>query len=323
MGKRALEELPGSWDEPGLLEIYATAVEHGTPCQRELHSETNGIKGWFQVIASPLEGGLPAIWFADVTERKRQEQALRDADRRKDEFLATLAHELRNPLAPIRQGVAVADNDRANDSQRQWASSVVRRQVEHMALLLEDLLDVSHITRGTLSLRKKALELRIVVSAAVETARPLIESRRHNLTVEVPETLTLMGDPLRLSQIFANLLTNAAKYTPAGGTIRLVVSASDRAVIVRVEGNGVGLNAEDMPFLSKIFSQTRSGREQARAGWESALRSRRAWPKCTAAASRQRAPEPAKGARPPSACRLATCLRSSRARTNLASRASS
>ena len=265
LGQRVAEVLPGTWEEPGLLRMYAAAIEKQEPFERELRSDANGIVGWFQLVASPLEDML-AVWFADITERKEQERALQEAGRRKDEFLATLAHELRNPLAPIRQAAAIADNERASDAQRRWGYSVIERQVQHMSLLLDDLLDVSRITRGTLSLRKQAVELRDVVSAAIETARPLMDSRHHQLQVDVPDALALNADPLRLSQILANLLTNAAKYTPSGGTIRLAAERQHRTLIVRVADTGIGLRDEDMPRLFHMFSQVRSSHEHSQGG---------------------------------------------------------
>src|SRR5690606_17603288 len=145
----------------------------------------------------------------DISRLKRTEEALRDADRRKDEFLATLAHELRNPLAPIRNAVRILDMPAANDDQRQWSQEVIARQVHHMALLLDDLLDVSRITRGQLELRKAAVDLDEIISTALETARPLIEAKQHTLKVEAPASpVSLHADPLRLSQVLSNLLTN-------------------------------------------------------------------------------------------------------------------
>jgi PAS domain S-box-containing protein len=265
VGRNVLDVVPGTWDDPGLFEMYVASIERQTPCAREVKSEANGIAGWFQIIASPLEGKL-AIWFTDITERKNQEEALRDADRRKDEFLATLAHELRNPLAPIRQATAIAASKRASEDQREWGFSVIQRQVEHMALLLDDLLDVSRITRGTLTLRKQTVDLRSIVSAAAETARPLIETRRHQLRLDVPEGVALVADPLRLSQILANLLTNAAKYTLPGGTIRLSAQVEGRIVCMRVEDNGIGLRPQDLPLIFQMFAQVRSTSDHAQGG---------------------------------------------------------
>jgi signal transduction histidine kinase len=156
----------------------------------------------------------------EVADRQAAEAALREADQRKDEFLATLAHELRNPLAPIRHAVKVLEAPRADERQRQWGREVIARQVQRMALLLDDLLDVSRVTRGRFELKKDFVDLASLVASAVETARPLIESKQHLFTIELPaQPVQLEVDPLRMSQALSNLLTNAAKYTDAGGTM--------------------------------------------------------------------------------------------------------
>jgi K+-sensing histidine kinase KdpD len=148
---------------------------------------------------------------AQLATRERAEASLRDSDRRKDEFLATLAHELRNPLAPIRQAVNISQNPGATEAQKHWSHEVITRQVQHMSLLLDDLLDISRITRGTLELRRKRTQLANVVESAVETARPAIDAKRHELGVHLPHQPVLLDvDPLRLSQVLSNLLTNAA-----------------------------------------------------------------------------------------------------------------
>ena len=196
--------------------------------EAERQSEADGNQSWYHIVASPLDGDL-AVWFADITQRKLQERALIEADRRKDEFLATLAHELRNPLAPIRQAATIARNENATDAQKRWSSNVIERQVQHMSLLLDDLLDVSRITHGTLQLRKQQTDLQSIVSAAVETARPLIDERQHQLILEVPDDLQMNCDPLRLAQVLSNLLTNAAKYTNPPGTIRVAARSRKRA----------------------------------------------------------------------------------------------
>jgi PAS domain S-box-containing protein len=263
IGRRVENDFPGAWGEPGLFEGYVSVISNQQSFQTELRASKGG--SWFRIIATPLEDAV-AVWFADITERKRQEHALQDADRRKDEFLATLAHELRNPLAPIRQAALIARNGQVSDTQRLWAHSIIERQVQHMSLLLDDLLDVSRITRGTLSLRKQVVALRTIVNSAVETARPLIDSRNHVLEVEVPAGLQLEADPLRLSQILANLLTNAAKYTPHGGRIRLRAQVEQGAAVVRVEDTGIGLAPEDMQRIFEMFSQADSSSESVHAG---------------------------------------------------------
>src|SRR5882762_9111670 len=155
----------------------------------------------------------------DISERKRAEQALREGDRRKDEFLALLAHELRNPLAPIRYALATSRKAGRTLEQQKRAEEVIERQVAHMSRLLDDLLDVSRITHGTLELKKSRTELTLVLGAAIEAARPILDSKHHTLSLDLPkQTVRLEADPVRLAQVFSNLLINAAKYTDAGGS---------------------------------------------------------------------------------------------------------
>jgi signal transduction histidine kinase len=192
----------------------------------------------------------------DVTERLRALQALKDADRRKDEFLATLAHELRNPLAPIRQGVLVAKAPNASPERHRWALDVIERQSRHMAWLLDDLLDVARIAQGRLQLRRKRVTLASVVDAAVETARPLIDARRHRLAVRLPtDAPALDADPLRLAQVVSNLLSNAAKYTDEGGVIELEAAADAAGVVMRVRDTGIGLAPVSRETIFEMFSQ--------------------------------------------------------------------
>lgn len=252
---------------PGLLVLLAGTVNATMQLAPTGRFYITGTVDRFSLLAFILTGlFLVFIGHRLRTISRREYDGLREADRRKDEFLATLAHELRNPLAPIRQAALVAASERAGDAQKRWACTVIERQVQHMSLLLDDLLDVSRITRGALALRKQQVGVQAVVGAAVETARPLIDSRCHQLVIDVPETLQIHCDPLRLAQVFANLLTNAAKYTPAGGTIRLVAEQSERLVVVRVIDNGIGLRAEDMPRLFQMFSQAGSADDRSDGG---------------------------------------------------------
>jgi PAS domain S-box-containing protein len=210
----------------------------------------------------------------DITRQKRveaeltaQTNTLREIDQRKDEFLATLSHELRNPLAPIKQAAVIAATPGASENQKQWATEVIRRQVHNMSLLLDDLLDVSRITRGTLELRVGATDLFGVIKAAVETSQPLIDMKRHRLEMELPrEPVRLAADPLRLAQVLSNLLTNAAKYTDVGGRIRLVAVMADDTVSLRVEDNGIGIATESMPRIFRMFSQLAEGHERSEGG---------------------------------------------------------
>jgi signal transduction histidine kinase/CheY-like chemotaxis protein len=266
-GRCVRDVLPRNWETPGLLARYIGVVDRGE--QHEFEVESVHRKGiWFHVIASPLHGAA-AVWFADISKLKAQELELQEADRRKDEFLATLAHELRNPLAPIRQATRITRAAAATDAQKQWGHDVIERQVQGMALLLDDLLDVSRITRGTLLLRRSTVTLASVIDGAVESARPHIEAKGHRLAIDVPErALMLDVDPLRLSQVIGNLLTNAAKYTDPGGRITLLARREPTQLMIRVSDNGVGLPADQLDQLFEMFSQlpTATGRSQGGLG---------------------------------------------------------
>jgi CheY-like chemotaxis protein/nitrogen-specific signal transduction histidine kinase len=231
----------------------------------ERHSAADGNVAWYHVIASPLDGDV-AVWFADNTKRKQHERDNVEADRRKDEFLATLAHELRNPLAPIRQAAKILRNEAASDAQRRWSNTVIERQVQHMSLLLDDLLDVSRITHGTLQLRKQQTDLPSILSAAIETARPLIDERHHTLELDVPETLEVNADPLRLAQVLSNLLTNAAKYTNPQGRISVSARQAGNELVVHVDDSGIGIAPEDIGKVFGMFAQLRSAQEHAGGG---------------------------------------------------------
>ncbi|HVJ60860.1 MAG TPA: GAF domain-containing protein [Burkholderiaceae bacterium] len=217
---------------------------------------------------------LYARQVADFIERMRTDAALRksavslaQADRRKDEFLATLAHELRNPLGPIRHAATLTKMPQATREQIKWAQDVIDRQVGHMARLLDDLLEVSRITRGTLELRKERLRLGENLIAASETVRPLIEARGHRLRVNVPqEEVFVDADPVRFAQIFTNLLSNAAKYTDAGGLIELDAIIAGADAVVRVRDNGIGISAELLPRIFEMFSQAASALNRSEGG---------------------------------------------------------
>jgi two-component system, sensor histidine kinase len=193
--------------------------------------------------------------------------ALREADRKKDEFLATLAHELRNPLAPVMHAVKLMESPSADEQQRLWGREVIARQIQRMALLLDDLLDVSRITRGRLELRRDYVDLLTLVSSAVETARPLIDAKNHSLTVNLPtEPVELEVDPLRLSQALSNLLTNAAKYTDAEGHITLTACQDAQGLTIRVTDNGIGIEPSVIKGLFEMFSQIDSAIDRAEGG---------------------------------------------------------
>ncbi|HEY7330137.1 MAG TPA: response regulator [Gemmataceae bacterium] len=192
----------------------------------------------------------------EITQRKRAEEKLREADRRKDEFLAMLAHELRNPLAPIRNSSHILQLRMPSDESLRRPLEVIDRQTRQLAGLVDDLLDVSRITRGQINLRMQTLNLTDVIDQAVETSRPQLEERRHHFEVQLPdEAIYVNADATRLAQVILNLLNNAAKYTDEGGSIRLAVERSGNEVIVRVRDNGIGISPEMLPRIFELFAQ--------------------------------------------------------------------
>lgn len=225
-------------------------------------------------VSALQEGALGlCLVITDLTEQRhyrelrRAQQALREAEQRKDEFLATLAHELRNPLAPIRNALEVLKLRGPADPELQWGRNVIDRQVQVMARLLDDLLDVSRIARNKLELRTECLDLTQIIEISMEMSRPLVEAGGHQLVVSrPPEPIYVEGDAVRLAQVFANLLTNAAKYTDRGGRIELTLSRQEQAATVAVRDNGIGIATETMPHLFDIFSQAQPALPRAQGG---------------------------------------------------------
>ncbi len=266
MGRGVREILPHAWEAPNYFETLVRVLETGAPVDLEVPLVHENRPRWFHNSVARMGDGL-VVWFANITARKRVEAELREVDRRKDEFLATLAHELRNPLAPIRQAAAIASEPRVNPSQLRWSQGVIERQVRHMGRLLDDLLDVSRITRGTLELRRERLDVSAVVEAAVETSRPAIDAKGHTLVIAVPEGLPqIEADGLRLAQVLSNLLTNAAKYTDPGGRIELSIERQTSELLVRVADTGIGIEAEALPRMFQMFSQLRPALERSEGG---------------------------------------------------------
>ncbi len=196
----------------------------------------------------------------DVTERKHAEEDLHEADRRKDEFLATLAHELRNPLAPIRNSLHIFRMAGIQDPTLQRVTEMMERQVHHLVRMVDDLLEVSRISRGKIELKRERAELASVLRNAVETSLPLIESARHKLVVDVPERpLPLDADPVRLAQVFANLLDNSAKYTPEGGEITVKVTLENGMAVISVRDTGEGIPEPMLQRVFNLFTQVNTG----------------------------------------------------------------
>jgi signal transduction histidine kinase/DNA-binding response OmpR family regulator len=254
-----------------LLEAGVAAVQ-STP----LLSRSGNVVGMFSTHYhnpfTPDESDLRLLDLlarqaADFIERVKDEQALKEADRRKDEFLATLAHELRNPLAPIRNALHIMRLARNDVTVVEEARTMMERQLGQLVRLIDDLLDVSRITRGKLELRKERIELASVINNAIETARPLIEEAGHQLTISLPaQSIFLDADPVRLAQVFSNLLNNAAKYMERGGHIWLTAERRAREVIITVRDTGIGIPSQSLPVIFDMFSQVDQSLEKSRGG---------------------------------------------------------
>jgi PAS domain S-box-containing protein len=270
----APEEAAAPGDER-LRRVFATGK---TETLEFVFPSPNGLR-YFQTWFGPEFSASGAVETAlaitrDVTEQKELENELRrrmnelaEADKRKDEFLATLAHELRNPLAPLRNGLELLRLGEADPALAARAREMMERQLSHMVRLIDDLLDVSRITRNKLLLRRERVEIASVVQSAIEASRPLLEAHGHELTVAVPsEPIHLDADPTRLAQVLANLLTNAAKYTDRGGRISLVVERRADEITVSVRDTGIGIAAEHLPGLFRMFSQVSPAIERSQGG---------------------------------------------------------
>ncbi len=258
---------------PRVLERWRAALQRGEPWEDTFPLRRHdGQMRWHLSRALPLkdDAGQVVRWFGtntDITEHKEMEAALRAADRRKDEFLAILAHELRNPLAPIRNAVHIMRLLDPPGDDLAWARDVIDRQTQQLSRLVDDLLDISRINRGKVELRKQRVALAEVLSRAVETVRPLIESRGHALEISLPPApVALEADPTRLAQVVGNLLTNAAKYTPEGGRIVLAAAPEDAQVVVRVRDNGVGIPADMLGRVFELFTQVDQSLARAEGG---------------------------------------------------------
>jgi signal transduction histidine kinase/CheY-like chemotaxis protein len=261
-----LQNATGKWmrdlqplHEQSWFDVYGRVARSGQPSRFVEHTRT--LDRWFNVFAfrvGPPAACQVAILFSDITERVEADKALRQADRRKDEFLATLAHELRNPLAPLRNGVQLARRAAQGNEVLRRTTDIMDRQLTHLVRLVDDLLDVGRVGSGKIELRRENLSLATVISASVEASRSAIEQRRHELIVEGDAAaLTVLGDPHRLTQVFNNLISNACKYTPPGGRIRIVISRQGAEAVVRVIDNGIGIPLSHTSRVFELFSQVR------------------------------------------------------------------
>jgi PAS domain S-box-containing protein len=208
-----------------------------------------------------------AIVEMDVSERVKAEKALRAADRKKDEFLAMLAHELRNPLAPISAAADLLAMDSLDEARIKRTSNIISRQTKHIVGLVDDLLDVSRVTRGLVKLKKERLDVRQIVFEAMEQVRPLVEARRHHMVMHAPPgSASVMGDRHRLVQVVANLLSNSAKYTPEGGHIAVAVEVAADAVIIDVTDDGIGMEPELIAHAFELFAQANRTSDRSQGG---------------------------------------------------------
>jgi PAS domain S-box-containing protein len=278
-------KLPELGYEPWHVAMHDREIEQVVATRAPIRGEvpfsgTNGRRVYDYIFAPVLgpDGAVVAVagTTRDVTERQAAEQAMREqaqrlteSDRAKDEFLATLSHELRNPLAPLRNSFELLRRLPGVDAKVAGVHAMMERQVNHLVRLVDDLLEMSRISRGTLSLRDERVPLETVVRNAVETSEPLVQAARHTLTVDLPdEPLWLQGDPVRLAQILANLLNNAARYTDDGGTIVVRARREGEQAVIAVRDNGIGIAPDVMPRMFEMFSRghRETGRHQGGLG---------------------------------------------------------
>jgi PAS domain S-box-containing protein len=249
-------------EQPRVRAAIDAAIATGSVYELEQRVlRVDGSIGWTLSRAVPIRGADGAVeeWFgvaSDITERKLAEEKLKESDRRKDEFLAMLAHELRNPLAPIGTAAALLQTGRLDAERVRTTSQIIGRQVAHMTELIDDLLDVSRVTRGLITLERTALDVKDVVRDAVEQVAPLIGARGHLLVMDLaPEPTLVLGDRKRLVQVVSNILNNAAKYTRDAGTIRMSAKVDDAHVTVCVADDGIGMAPEVVARAFDLFAQ--------------------------------------------------------------------
>ncbi|MEJ6023327.1 hybrid sensor histidine kinase/response regulator [Ramlibacter sp. PS4R-6] len=271
-GKSMRELVPDN--EEHWYEIYGRVARTGQSVRFE--QEAKALGRWYDVHAVRLggaESNRVAVLFSDITQRRNAEESLRrlaeelaETDRRKTEFLATLAHELRNPLAPISNGLHLLK--RAGDPLTQEkAREMMERQLRHMVHLVDDLLDIARISSNKVELRVERLDMATVLAGAVETSAPLVAAAGHTLDVDIPsKPLCVQGDATRLAQIVSNLLNNAAKYTPPGGRIELVAREEGSHAVVRVHDTGVGIPPAELPKVFEMFTQVGRNLDRSQGG---------------------------------------------------------
>jgi PAS domain S-box-containing protein len=260
-------------DGTAYAEHFMACVLERKPFHGEVRARrADGAWRWVESWAQPRFGADGAFHghvgtSADITERREAERALREADERKDEFLATLAHELRNPLAPIRNAVQILTHPKVSPNDAAIALKMIDRQTQAMVRLVDDLMDVSRIAHGKLQLRREPVALGSVIEQALDAVRPSFEQARLRLDVTMPaEPLVVDADPVRLAQVFSNLLTNAGKYTPAGGHVWLTVLRDGDAARVSVRDDGIGISPDQLPRIFDMFMQEQPALSRSQGG---------------------------------------------------------
>ena len=250
------------------LESCQRSRREGAPVRIEYQHPARSGHHWYRATVAFIgENGRPRFSFLveEITEQRKAAEALREANRSKDEFLAMLGHELRNPLSPIVTALQLLKL--RGDGQSGKALEIVERQVQYLIRLVNDLLDVSRITRGTIQIKKRLLRLQEVVAQGAEIAMPIIEQRRQHLDVHLPShELHLNGDEGRLAQVVSNLLTNAAKYTDPGGCIRIEARRQGREIVLTVKDDGIGISPDLLPHVFDMFTQERQAADRSRGG---------------------------------------------------------
>jgi two-component system CheB/CheR fusion protein len=262
----------GQWDIPALRTLLEEILPRNPSFQDfEVNHDFEHIGQKTMLLNArrfSSEGRFELILLAieDITDRRRAEKAVKEVERRKEEFIAVLAHELRNPLASINLAARLVQRT-VSEKDRSRSLEVLVHQVKSLNRLIEDLLDVSRLSKGKIHLRMETVDLASVISRAVESVTALAEERGHELSVSVPrEPMMVEGDPMRLEQVFGNLLTNACKYMEKGGRITVTAGAEGGDLIVRVRDTGEGISAEMLPGLFEMFTQVESSMHRSRGG---------------------------------------------------------
>ncbi|CAG4889186.1 hybrid sensor histidine kinase/response regulator [Paraburkholderia saeva] len=260
-------------DEARIAAAYRALLTEGKFEEEYRIVRPDGNVRWVSERGFPVRDAHGRIYrlagiASDISERKRNELLLRDADQRKDQFLAMLAHELRNPLAPIRNAIELMQADRLPSAETfDSARAIISRQVKHLSRLVDDLLDVSRITQGKITLRREPVEMTAAVAAALETLQPAIVKKQHDISVHLPdEPLYVSGDAVRISQVIANLLSNACKYTPEHGELSITVTHVGANVKIAVRDNGIGILPDMLSRAFELFVQSESSLERSEGG---------------------------------------------------------